>query len=204
MKKIMKSKYLMLAVLVLAMLSLTACGAKRKKIETVDDLEGARIGVQLGTTGDIYASDYEGDDKGTEVIRYNAGADAVEALKQGKIDAVIIDEQPAKVFVEKNSDLKILNEEFTDEDYAAVIAKDNDELLNDVNKAIEELKADGTLQKIEDTYINKTGDFHYTQTVTDGEKLVMATNAYFPPYEYYDGGTIMGYDVEDLQLLKKD
>ena len=137
----------MLAVLVLAMLSLTACGAKRKKIETVDDLEGARIGVHLGTTGDIYASDYEGDDKGTEVIRYNAGADAVEALKQGKIDAVIIDEQPAKVFVEKNSDLKILNEEFTDEeaktfneriekfekgDYSETIKLDIDKELNKI------------------------------------------------------------------------
>lgn len=196
MKNFKKTKYLLVAACIISMFSLVACGSKRKKIETIDDLEGARIGVQLGTTGDIYASDYEGDDAGTEVIRYNAGVDAVEALKQGKIDAVIIDEQPAKVFVEKNSDLKILNEEFTDEDYAAVIAKDNEELLNDVNKAIEELKADGTLQKLEDTYINKTGDFHYTQTVTDGEKLVMATNAYFPPYEYYDGGTVMGYDVE--------
>ena len=86
--------------------ALTACGTKRKKIENIDDLEGARIGVQLGTTGDIYASDYEGDEAGTKVIRYNAGVDAIEALKQGKIDAVIIDEQPAKVFVEKNSDLK--------------------------------------------------------------------------------------------------
>ncbi len=194
--KIKKSKYLLLAACVLSIFALTACGTKRKKIENIDDLEGARIGVQLGTTGDIYASDYEGDEAGTKVIRYNAGVDAIEALKQGKIDAVIIDEQPAKVFVEKNSDLKILNEEFTDEDYAAVIAKDNEELLNDVNKAIEELKADGTLAKIEDTYINKTGDFHYTQTVTEGKKLVMATNAYFPPYEYYEGGTVTGYDVE--------
>ena len=197
MKKMKTRKLLLLmAICTLFMLALTACGTERKKIETIDDLEGSRIGVQLGTTGDIYASDYEGDEAGTEVIRYNAGADAVEALKQGKIDAVIIDEQPAKVFVEKNSDLKILNEEFTDEDYAAVISKDNDELLNKVNKAIDELQADGTLDKLEHTYINKTGDFHYTQTVTDGEKLVMATNAYFPPYEYYDGGTIMGYDVE--------
>ena len=194
--KIKKSKYLLLAACVLSIFALTACGTKRKKTENIDDLEGARIGVQLGTTGDIYASDYEGDEAGTKVIRYNAGVDAIEALKQGKIDAVIIDEQPAKVFVEKNSDLKILNEEFTDEDYAAVIAKDNEELLNDVNKAIEELKADGTLAKIEDTYINKTGDFHYTQTVTEGKKLVMATNAYFPPYEYYEGGTVTGYDVE--------
>ena len=93
------------------------------QITTVDDISGKRIGVQLGTTGDIYASDYENDGSKTTVERYNKGADAVQALKQGKIDCVIIDEQPALEFVKLNSGLKILEEDFALEEYAIVIAK---------------------------------------------------------------------------------
>ena len=80
--------------------------AMKNQIKTIDDLDGKKIGVQIGTTGDIYASDYEGDKAGTVVERYNKGADAVQALKLGKINCVIIDEQPAKAYVEKNKSLK--------------------------------------------------------------------------------------------------
>ena len=73
-------------------------------VNSADDLPGKRIGVQLGTTGDIYVSDYESDGSGTVVERYNKGADAIQALKQGKIDAVVIDAQPAQSFVTANSD----------------------------------------------------------------------------------------------------
>ena len=90
----------------------------------VDDLEGAKIGVQLGTTGDIYVSDYENDGSGTKVERYNKGADAVQALKVGKIDCVVIDEQPALAFVKENKGLKILDEEFTN--VPAIMSTDSD------------------------------------------------------------------------------
>ena len=79
---------------------------RQQKVACVDDLEGAKIGVQLGTTGDIYVSDYENDGSGTKVERYNKGADAVQALKVGKIDCVVIDEQPALAFVKKTKDLR--------------------------------------------------------------------------------------------------
>ena len=79
-------------------------------ISSVDDLPGKKIGVQMGTTGDIYASDYEGDEEGTSVERFSKGAQAVMALKQGKVDCVIIDSQPAIKFVEANDDLTILND----------------------------------------------------------------------------------------------
>ena len=85
-------------------------------VNSADDLPGKRIGVQLGTTGDIYVSDYESDGSGTVVERYNKGADAIQALKQGKIDCVVIDEQPAIKFVEQNTGIRILDEEFTLED----------------------------------------------------------------------------------------
>lgn len=119
-------------------------------IESIDDLDGKMIGVQLMTTGDIYATD----DYGEEFVeQYNKGADAVMSLVQGKINAVIIDNEPAKNFVKANEGLKILDTEYTTEDYAACINKENDALLEAVNGAIAELKEDGTLQKIVDQYI---------------------------------------------------
>ena len=104
--------------------------------------------ITLLTTGDIYVSDYEGDEAGTVVERYNKGNDAISSLKNGKIDCVVIDEQPAKEYVKRNSDLSILDEEFTLEEYAIVIAKGNDSLEEDINKALAEMMADGTLDMI--------------------------------------------------------
>ena len=120
------------------------------EIATADDLAGHKIGVQLATTGDIYAVD----DFGAEnVEEYNRGADAILALLNGKVDAVIIDNQPAIQFVASNEGLKILDTEYVTEDYAACISKDNTELLDAVNGALAELTADGTIQAILDKYI---------------------------------------------------
>lgn len=113
------------------------------------DLNGKMIGVQLGTTGDIYASDIEG----AEIEQYNKGMYAVQALSNGMIDAVIIDNEPAKQFVSKAEGLKILEEEFVTEEYAIAFAKDNEELMEKVNAALDELIADGTIQSIIDKYI---------------------------------------------------
>lgn len=118
-------------------------------ITSPNDLEGKKIGVQLGTTGDQYA----GDIKDATVERYNKGFEAVQAMSQGKIDAVIIDREPAKVFVEQNEGIKMLDEAYTEEEYAIAIKKDNDELLKKVNTALEDLKSSGELQKILDKYI---------------------------------------------------
>ncbi len=119
-------------------------------ITKIDDLQGKKIGVQLSTTGDIYATDDFGKDS---VVQYNKGNDAVMALTQGQVDAVIIDNEPAKSYVEANKGLKILDTEYATENYAACISKDNAGLTKAVNKALAELKADGTLQKIVDKYI---------------------------------------------------
>ena len=119
-------------------------------IQSLDDLTGKKIGVQLSTTGDIYATD----DYGAENIdRFPKGADAILALTRGKIDAVIIDNQPALNFVESNEGLRILDTDYVEEEYAACISKDNEALLEAVNGALEELKADGTIQSILDKYI---------------------------------------------------
>ncbi|MDD2980191.1 MAG: basic amino acid ABC transporter substrate-binding protein [Hespellia sp.] len=114
-----------------------------------DDLTGKKIGVQLGTTGDIYASGDYGDEN---IERFNKGFEAVQSLGQGKIDAVVIDDQPAKTFVEENEGLKILDTEYVEEDYALCFKKDSD-LVDQVNDAIAALKADGTFDKIVEKYI---------------------------------------------------
>ena len=126
-------------------------------ITSVDDLfeDGAshRIGVQLATTGDLYST-WDLEDEGLATIeRYPKGADAVMALNTGKVDCVIIDNEPAKVFVNQNPGLKILDTEFAVEDYAIGINKKNTELLEKVDGALKELIADGTVQSIIDKYI---------------------------------------------------
>ena len=197
-------KKVMSLVLVAAMTAaLAGCGSNvpANTVNSVDDVEGKTIGVQLGTTGDIFASDYEGDEAGTKIERYNKGTDAVQALKTGKIDCVIIDEQPAKAFVEKNDDLKILEDVFADEEYAICIAKDNTDLTAAFNGAIEELKADGTLDAIISNYIGDDTKGKTPYETPEGTEypngtLTMATNAAFEPYEYYDGQEVVGIDAE--------
>lgn len=119
-------------------------------IASADDLEGKTIGVQSGTTGDIYCTDDYGQDN---VKQYANGALAVEALKNDQVDCVIIDNEPAKAFVAANEGLKILDTEYVTEDYAIAVAKENEELLDNINKAMAELKADGTIDKIVNKYI---------------------------------------------------
>lgn len=127
-------------------------------IKSLDDLTGdgsMKFGVQQDTTGDIYASDTpENDGYGEEnVIRYKTGNDAVQALVTGKVQAVIIDNEPAKSYVASNEGLTILDGAWVEEEYAIAIAKENTELLEKINKALEELTADGTIQSIVDKYI---------------------------------------------------
>ena len=119
-------------------------------IASLDDLAGKKIGVQENTTGDIYSTDEFGDEF---IERYPKGSDAVLALTQGKIDAVIIDNEPAKNFVAANAGLVILDTEYAVEDYAIAVSKDNADLLEKINKALAELTADGTLDKIVAKYI---------------------------------------------------
>ena len=119
------------------------------------DLTGKTIGVQTGTTGDLYCTDEYGQEN---VKQFDNGPLAVAALVNGQIDCVVIDQEPAKNYVAANEGLKILDTAYANENYAAAISKDNTELLEQVNAAMQELKDDGTLQSIIDKYIPADGE----------------------------------------------
>jgi len=119
------------------------------EITTPDDLVGKTIGVQLGTTGDIYSEDIED----VTIERYNKGFEAVQALVQGKIDAVIIDSEPAKAFVAAAEGIVVLEEAFTEEEYAIAVAKGDEELLAEINAILVKLTESGEIQEIVDKYI---------------------------------------------------
>ena len=119
-------------------------------IASVDDLAGKKIGTQRGTTGYLYCSDDFGDEN---VVAYDDGLTAVQMLNNGQVDCVVIDNAPAKEFVAANPGLKLLDTAYVEEDYAIGIGKGNTELKDAINTALEELKADGTLQAIVDKYI---------------------------------------------------
>ncbi len=219
MKKLL-SIVLAAAIVAAAGITMSACGSgsgaggntnssastdATKTIKSKDDLAGARIGVQLGTTGDIaYASDYE--KEGSVIERYNKGADAVIALTQGKVDCVIIDSEPAKAFVEQNKGLKILDDTFDTEEYAIALPKDKENLVKDFNKALDELTKDGTLKSIVDNYIgdDTKGKSPYKSPEnvdTSKGELHMATNAAFEPYEYKENNQIVGIDPMIAQAI---
>lgn len=123
-------------------------------IASPDDLEGKNIGVQTGTTGDLQCTDAYGQEF---VKQFDNGPLAVAALLNGQVDCVVIDNEPAKNYVAANEGLKILDTAYADEDYAAAIAKEDTELFEQVNAAIQELKEDGTIASIIEKYIPAEG-----------------------------------------------
>lgn len=189
--------------MVVSAFTFSACGGEGKKVAGEEDLKTATIGVQSGTTGDNLATGYEKD--GATVNRYNKGADAVAALKNGKIDCVIIDNEPAQAFVAANDGLKILDKALSEEEYAICMAQDNADLLSKFNTALAELKKDGTLDNIVKNYIgDDIGKTPYKTpdgTQYPNGELHMATNAEFEPYEFIQNNEIVGIDPMTAQAI---
>ena len=119
-------------------------------IKKITDLKNKKIGVQSGTTADIYCTNDFGDGN---IERFNKYIDAVEALKNKKIDAVVLDNEPAKVFIKENNEIVMLDDVYCEEEYAAVINKDNKDLLEQINNILSEIKSSGELDKIVKKYI---------------------------------------------------
>ena len=192
-----RSWILLLAVCML----FTGCGRKEDKIRSLDDLEGKTIGVQMKTTGDIYASDI----KNAKTKQFNKGIDAVKALRKGVVDAVMIDDAPAKVFAAQYSDVKILEEPYAKEEYGIAVNKEETGLRDKINEALEKLEQNGTLASIRQAWLQegeqKTA-YQWQKKKHSGGKLVMVTNAEFPPYESKDNkGNVVGIDVDIMKAI---
>lgn len=114
-------------------------------IKTLDELEGQTVAVQQGTTGQELAKEKIG---GAEIRPYPEGPDAVNALKAGTVEAVIIDAPVAQNAVEKSGGVEIAEKVPTEEEYGIAVAQGDSELLEEINKGLEEIQNDGTYKKI--------------------------------------------------------
>lgn len=192
--------------LLMVLAAFAACGSvPANTVFSEADLAGKKIGVQSGTTGADIADTYK--EKGATVERYTKANDAILALKQGKIDCVIIDNQPAAAFVAANSDLKILDDVLASELYAIAVKKGNTELTELLNGALKTIKENGTLQKIYDNWCAEEGSkVPYTYTSPENVDrsagtLKIATSPDFPPYESMEGDKVVGFDADMIQAM---
>ncbi|MCR5718122.1 MAG: transporter substrate-binding domain-containing protein [Oscillospiraceae bacterium] len=182
-------------------LSLTGCNkVPANKVHSAADLVGKTIACQYGTTGYIFAGDVEN----ASVVGYNTGSEAIEALKSGQADAVIIDNEPAKLYVSQDPSLTILADPFAEEEYAIAYRIGNDELGEKLDEALSILKKDGTLGNITSHWIGENADYVSYQPSDEEHpngQLFMATNAEFPPYEFFNNGEIVGIDADMMRAV---
>lgn len=172
-------------------------------IGKVDDLKGKKIGVQAGTTGEIYVEDIEN----AQPASFHNVTDLALELKNKKINAILLDEVPAKELAKGNSEFMILPEKLTEEDYAIAVRKGDTAMLEAANKTLARIKADGTYQKFVDAFIPADGvqkELPKRAASTAKDVLVIGTNASFPPFEYTVGTDIVGLDVEIMHEIAND
>lgn len=175
---------------------------KEKHIRSARDLADATIGVQLGTTSDMKVSALERQNPKTKVERFTKTADAVQALIQGKVDCVIEDEQPAKAFVGENPGLKLLPQTFSSNGFAFCVAKENKPLCDKINTALTLLSNSGTTAMIVRHHIDRDTSGYVPHNIgRPNGTLIVATNATFPPYEYYEHGKVVGIDIDIMQAV---
>ena len=192
-------KILMFAlILLLAAGVCFAGGSKEKKvINGIADLEGLKIGVQTGTTGEAWVQDNV---KGVKLNSFKSGIDAALDLKNGAIDCVVIDELPAQAIVDKNPGLAIIRDaEFSanKEEYAIAVKKGNKAVLDIVNATIKELQANGGYEKLVAAFMPADGNIVIPAIANNAKAGVikLGTNAAFPPFEYVEGKNIAGFDI---------
>lgn len=172
-------------------------------ITSKEDLNGKKLGVQAGTTGEAWCNENAADAK---VSSYKSGMDAALDLKNGRLDAVVIDELPANSIVAQNDDLMVIDLNFEPEEYAIPVKKGNTELLESINKTIARMKEDGTYQKLVDAFMPADGNIVIPEDLelTGDKTLKMGTNAAFHPFEYVEGTKPVGFDICMSQEIAKD
>ena len=172
-------------------------------VSSVDDLKSLAIGVQAGSTGETYVSE----DLGLTPESFKSGMDAALALKNSQIDAVVLDEQPAKSIVAQNDDLTIIDLGLEPEEYAIAVKKGNTELLDSINATIQKLRDDGTYETLVNTFMPADGSEPVVPEAlpAGGDKpLILGTNAAFKPFEYVDGSEPIGFDITMGQYIAQD
>lgn len=180
----------------LILITASGCGEKDEEqtIFSANDLSGKTIGTQIGTTGYSLAMDISD----ARVEKYKDGSEAVKALAEKRVDAVIIDELTAEEIISDYDNLTILPDPFNEEEYAIAYKKGNDELGQKIDDAITKLKRDGTISRISKHWIGSNPDkqSYEPKDVERNGTLIMATEDEFPPYEEEINGEIVGFDVD--------
>lgn len=201
--KIMK-KIIAVLLTLLLVFCVTGCAKKEKVvINRADDLAGKKIGVQAGTTGEWWVTDNV---KDATVVSFKTGIDAAMDLMNGNIDAVVLDELPAKEIVAKNRKLDIVKDKFAREEYAIAIKKGNTELVDSINKTIEKIKSNGDYEYLVASFMPIDGQVVIPTDLelTGNKTLKLGTNAAFPPFEYVEGSKIVGFDITMGQKIAQD
>ncbi|MBR1638651.1 MAG: transporter substrate-binding domain-containing protein [Treponema sp.] len=196
-----KMKVILAAAIALTMFA--ACSKEKVAVNSAADLSGKKIGVQSGTTGELYVQENV---EGARISSFKSGIDAALDLKSGAIDAVVLDELPAKQIVARNPDLKIIHDQtFADnkEAYAIAVKKGNSELLGTINAVISEMKANGDYESLVNAFMPADGNIVIPEVLasTGSKKIKLGTNAAFPPFEYVDGKNIVGFDISMGQRI---
>ena len=218
--KSIRNAFCLLCLALMSLLQFSCSGSSNggKVVKHVNDLHGAMIGVQLGTTSDVLATSLEDKGDGTKVERFTKSADAIQALTQGKIDCMVEDEQPAKAFLRLNPSLEILPDEFGHSSLAICVAKGNEDLQMKINEAIELLRKSGVIDSIVRRHIDRNiavayqpGECHLATSklakdssvgsASSPSTLRFSTNAAFEPFEYYDNGKIVGIDIDVARAI---
>jgi len=181
----------------LACVMFAGCSKKVVVINGIADLEGKKIGVQSGTTGDAWAQESS---KAASVAGFKSGIDAALDLKNGALDAVVLDELPAQEIVSRNADLKIVRDPYfadNKEEYAIAVKKGNDALLADINATIEAMKSNGQYEELVNAFMPADGNVKVPafKSAKSGSVVKLGTNAAFPPFEYVEGKDIVGFDI---------
>lgn len=199
-------KKIMLISIAFATFCLFGCKKEKVVINSAADLEGKKIGVQTGTTGETWVIENL---QKAKLSSFKTGIDAALDLKNGSIDAVVLDELPAKEIVARNSDLTIIRDNiFTEnkEEYAIAVKKGNWQLLNIINSTVAEIKSNGDYEKLVAAFMPADGNVVIPENeATEGtQSLKLGTNAAFPPFEYVDGKNIVGFDISMGQKIAKN
>ena len=198
-------KKISVAIAAVALLALAGCSKSKVVINGKADLEGKKIGVQAGTTGEWFV---EENIPGAQIASFKSGIDAALDLKNGAIDCVVLDELPAQEIVKRNPSLKIVRDPFfseNKEEYAIAVKKGNSELLAKIDDTINTMKKNGDYEKLVNAFMPADGNIVIPASeATSGDKVILGTNAAFPPFEYVDGKNIVGFDITMGEKIAKN